>query len=57
MSVFYRQRRGWRFPTAVRASGVWVWDADGRRLLDAAGRALVDVLADAIAPANNATVA
>jgi adenosylmethionine-8-amino-7-oxononanoate aminotransferase len=41
MTVFYRQRPGWRFPTAVRADGVWIWDADGRRLLDAAGGALV----------------
>lgn len=41
MSVLYRQRPGWRFPTAIRAEGVWIWDADGRRLLDAAGGALV----------------
>ena len=41
MSVFRRQRPGWQFPTAVRAEGVWIWDTDGRRLLDAAGGALV----------------
>lgn len=28
-------------PTAARADGVWVWDADGKRYLDAAGGAIV----------------
>jgi adenosylmethionine-8-amino-7-oxononanoate aminotransferase len=41
MALLHRQRPGWRFPTAVRAEGVWIWDADVRRLLDAAGGALV----------------
>jgi 4-aminobutyrate aminotransferase-like enzyme len=41
MSVFYRQRPGWTHPRAVRAEGVYVWDDEGRRLLDAAGGALV----------------
>jgi adenosylmethionine-8-amino-7-oxononanoate aminotransferase len=41
MSVFYRQRPGWRFPRAVRAEGVYVWDDEGHRLIDAAGGALV----------------
>lgn len=41
VSVFYRQRPGWRFPTAVRAEGVYIWDESGRRLIDAAGGALV----------------
>jgi adenosylmethionine-8-amino-7-oxononanoate aminotransferase len=39
--VFYRQRPGWTFPRAVRAQGAWIWDAEGRRLIDAAGGALV----------------
>jgi hypothetical protein len=41
MSVFYRQRPGWRFPRAVRAEGVYVWDDEGHRRIDAAGGALV----------------
>jgi len=41
MSVFYRQRPGWRFPRAVRAEGVYIWDDEGHRLIDAAGGALV----------------
>jgi 4-aminobutyrate aminotransferase-like enzyme len=40
VGVFYRQRPGWRFPRAVRAEGVYIWDAEGRRLIDAAGGAL-----------------
>lgn len=39
--VFYRQRPGWQFPTAVRAEGALVWDDRGRRLIDAAGGAIV----------------
>jgi adenosylmethionine-8-amino-7-oxononanoate aminotransferase len=39
--VLRRQRPGWRFPTAVRAEGVHVWDQEGRRYIDAAGGALV----------------
>jgi len=41
MSVFYRQRPGWRFPRAVRAEGVYIWNDEGHRLIDAAGGALV----------------
>jgi adenosylmethionine-8-amino-7-oxononanoate aminotransferase len=41
MSVFLRRRPGWTFPRATRAEGVYVWDEQGRRLIDAAGGALV----------------
>jgi adenosylmethionine-8-amino-7-oxononanoate aminotransferase len=40
-SVFYRQRPGWEFPTAVRGEGACIWDREGRRLIDAAGGAIV----------------
>ena len=29
------------YPTVVRGEGVWLWDAEGRRYLDAAGGAAV----------------
>jgi adenosylmethionine-8-amino-7-oxononanoate aminotransferase len=38
--VFYRSLRR-RFPVAVRGSGCWIEDADGRRYLDASGGAFV----------------
>jgi len=41
MSVFRRQRPGWDFPTAVRGEGAYLWDDQGRRMLDAAGGAIV----------------
>ena len=41
MPVLRRQRPGWEFPTAVRGEGAYIWDEQGRRLLDAAGGAVV----------------
>ena len=41
MSVLRRQRPGWEFPKAVRGEGAYIWDEQGRRLLDAAGGAVV----------------
>jgi adenosylmethionine-8-amino-7-oxononanoate aminotransferase len=38
--VFYRSLRR-QFPVAVRGSGCWIEDADGRRYLDASGGAFV----------------
>jgi hypothetical protein len=56
MSVLRRQRPGWEFPKAVRGEGAYIWDEQGRRLLDAAGGAVVvsighgvSEIADAIA--------
>jgi adenosylmethionine-8-amino-7-oxononanoate aminotransferase len=40
-SVFYRRPPRWRFPEIVRGEGVYLYDAEGRRYLDAAGGALV----------------
>ena len=38
--VFYRTP-GKRYPKAVRAEGVWIWDADGKRYLDGSSGACV----------------
>ncbi|MBB6098460.1 adenosylmethionine-8-amino-7-oxononanoate aminotransferase [Deinobacterium chartae] len=38
-SVFYRSNK--TYPTAVRGEGVYLWDAQGKRYLDAASGALV----------------
>ena len=38
--VFYRSLRR-QYPVAVRGSGCWIEDADGRRYLDASGGAFV----------------
>ena len=39
-AVLYRDLKK-SYPTIVRGEGVWLWDADGRRYLDAAGGAAV----------------
>ena len=39
--VFYRRPPRWTYPEIVRAEGVYLYDRDGRRYLDAAGGALV----------------
>jgi adenosylmethionine-8-amino-7-oxononanoate aminotransferase len=41
VSVFHRQRPGWRFPRAVRGEGAIIWDDEGKRYIDAAGGAIV----------------
>jgi adenosylmethionine-8-amino-7-oxononanoate aminotransferase len=42
-SVFRRSFRK-EFPVAVRAEGVYVWDADGKRCIDLAGSAAVNLI-------------
>ena len=41
MSHVFPRVFGRDLPTAVRAEGCWIWDAEGRRYLDASGGALV----------------
>src|SRR5207245_5575708 len=41
MSNVFPRVFGRELPVAVQAEGCWIWDADGRRYLDAAGGAIV----------------
>ncbi|HET7874793.1 MAG TPA: aspartate aminotransferase family protein [Methylomirabilota bacterium] len=40
-SVFYRRPPRWQYPEVVRGQGVYLYDKDGKRYLDACGGALV----------------
>ena len=46
--VFYR-RMAHRYPQAVRGQGIYLWDADGRRYIDASGGAIVVNLGHGVA--------
>ncbi|MFQ5898707.1 MAG: aspartate aminotransferase family protein [Candidatus Methylomirabilia bacterium] len=39
--VFRRRLSGWEYPEIVRGEGLYLYDADGRRYLDASGGAIV----------------
>jgi adenosylmethionine-8-amino-7-oxononanoate aminotransferase len=41
VQLFYSKRGSWRRPTVARAEGVYMWDTDGRRYIDASSGPVV----------------
>src|SRR5687768_7450334 len=41
IQLFYSKKGSWRRPTVARAQGIYMWDTDGRRYLDASSGPVV----------------
>jgi len=57
MSHVFVRRPGRTYPRAVRAEGVWIWDAEGRRYLDGCASACVVAIGHGVREIEEAALA